>query len=590
MKKLLISRSESRVALLRRMIRNKLALHPNPPPRQREASRGEDERGTMIATAPLRTQVATTIAATAQATKGTRRTNGRNRLRESGSTKIERGSRKISMKEKTREDTTVRLPGLATTQARATMEGGIEDTSRSPTKERGEGVGTTRREGEEEKAAITHTTMARDSDTTTRAAIISDTGTPLGEFSLVRMASYNVPLLTFPLLKGPFLHVIDEIAQAMWLLVIYIVYGSGVAHFLLLAYTGQAFNKLVREVKSRRDKGLPLLAIPGGTKPCNTLDQFNYPAPPSWYEEAVKEWDQKEEQRTKNTGVTEEGGGITEEGGRGQEAQVPMEQGDMKTSWSVPPTAPAQQIGLSTISLAETGTFIPVNAPIPLFGYNTRVPQDITLSSIPKPLFAEVEVAGLGKGASKQPAAVEGGSEVTGEDKHVEMEEAERKDKETTQAGGNEDSSHPVGRTLATPTPTEISSQTEPVASTFLPVLDNRAPPTAGTPQGEPVIPQPDTEDDFDYDNYLDQLDKEEEEDMPGPVSANPLNEDFPLIAPGRQNKDVTGTDGQSLKDLLIGGVSWSAKEGVCVCVCMRACMCVRVYMYVCVCCVCVCV
>lgn len=51
-------------------------------------------------------------------------------------------------------------------------------------------------------------------------------------------------------------------------------------------------------VKDRRDRGEALLVTPKGNG-CNNLDQFNYPAPPSWYLEALEAYEEKEKEKEK---------------------------------------------------------------------------------------------------------------------------------------------------------------------------------------------------------------------------------------------------------------------------------------------------
>ena len=60
--------------------------------------------------------------------------------------------------------------------------------------------------------------------------------------------------------------------------------------------TAQQFNALAERVRKRREKGLPLLPTPK-IKPGDNLDQFNYPAPPSWYLEALEKWDEAQKER-----------------------------------------------------------------------------------------------------------------------------------------------------------------------------------------------------------------------------------------------------------------------------------------------------
>lgn len=49
-------------------------------------------------------------------------------------------------------------------------------------------------------------------------------------------------------------------------------------------------------VKDRRDRGEALMVTPRGNA-CNNLDQFNYPAPPSWYLEALDAYEEKEKEK-----------------------------------------------------------------------------------------------------------------------------------------------------------------------------------------------------------------------------------------------------------------------------------------------------
>ena len=60
--------------------------------------------------------------------------------------------------------------------------------------------------------------------------------------------------------------------------------------------TAQQFNALAAKVKKRREDGLPLLPQPNLDK-CGNLDQYNYPAPPSWYLEELEAWEKREKER-----------------------------------------------------------------------------------------------------------------------------------------------------------------------------------------------------------------------------------------------------------------------------------------------------
>ena len=65
-------------------------------------------------------------------------------------------------------------------------------------------------------------------------------------------------------------------------------------------------------VRKRREKGLSLLQTPK-MKPSDNLDEFNYPAPPSWYLEAVEKWEKEREEKDKAGAVGSQEGGA---GGR----------------------------------------------------------------------------------------------------------------------------------------------------------------------------------------------------------------------------------------------------------------------------------
>lgn len=60
--------------------------------------------------------------------------------------------------------------------------------------------------------------------------------------------------------------------------------------------TAKQFHSLASKVAKRREKGLSLLPNPDAPV-CNNLDQFNYPAPPSWYLDAVEMWEKKMKER-----------------------------------------------------------------------------------------------------------------------------------------------------------------------------------------------------------------------------------------------------------------------------------------------------
>ena len=70
--------------------------------------------------------------------------------------------------------------------------------------------------------------------------------------------------------------------------------------------TAQQFHALASKVKKRREDGLPLLPQPNLEK-CGNLDQYNYPAPPSWYLEELEAWEKREKEREEEEKAKKEG-------------------------------------------------------------------------------------------------------------------------------------------------------------------------------------------------------------------------------------------------------------------------------------------
>ena len=80
--------------------------------------------------------------------------------------------------------------------------------------------------------------------------------------------------------------------------------------------TAQDLRAQAENVRKRREKGLPLLQTPK-VKPSDNLDQFNYPATPSWYLEALERWEKEREG---------EGEGVGRDNGGGNETVDPNQQ------------------------------------------------------------------------------------------------------------------------------------------------------------------------------------------------------------------------------------------------------------------------
>ena len=103
--------------------------------------------------------------------------------------------------------------------------------------------------------------------------------------------------------------------------------------------TAHEFHSLADRVKKRREKGLSLLPTPK-MKASDNLDQFNYPAPPSWYLEAVEKW---------------------------QKANIPMEsERPGEQNGQVPPTMSAPPLQPPSTGLP------PTTKPPPLFPPSTQ--------------------------------------------------------------------------------------------------------------------------------------------------------------------------------------------------------------------------
>ena len=75
--------------------------------------------------------------------------------------------------------------------------------------------------------------------------------------------------------------------------------------------TAQQFHALASKVKKRREDGLPLLPQPNLDK-CGNLDQYNYPAPPSWYLEELEAWEKREKEREEEERKTKKEGTVVE--------------------------------------------------------------------------------------------------------------------------------------------------------------------------------------------------------------------------------------------------------------------------------------
>ena len=88
--------------------------------------------------------------------------------------------------------------------------------------------------------------------------------------------------------------------------------------------TAQQFHALASKVKKRREDGLPLLPQPNLDK-CGNLDQYNYPAPPSWYLEELGAWEKREKEREEEEKVKKEGS-VMESAEQGTTSQTNLDE------------------------------------------------------------------------------------------------------------------------------------------------------------------------------------------------------------------------------------------------------------------------
>ena len=96
--------------------------------------------------------------------------------------------------------------------------------------------------------------------------------------------------------------------------------------------TAQEAQAQVENFRKRREKGLSLLSTPN-VKPSDNLDQFNYPAPPSWYLDAVEKWEKQQQQQQERG----EGGGSLLQAGLATNPPLPPLQAGGLTAESVKP-------------------------------------------------------------------------------------------------------------------------------------------------------------------------------------------------------------------------------------------------------------
>ena len=345
--------------------------------------------------------------------------------------------------------------------------------------------------------------------------------------------------------------------------------------------TAQQFHSLVAKVVQRRERGLSLLPTPRNISACNNLDQFNYPAPPSWYLEAVEEWEQEKAKQTKGAAMEddrEEGEGGKEDGGSSSQDKAVDIEGE---------GAPGVEQGdAGKKDGSETTVAEGVSGDVAAVGVVSEVPIATTpTTTTTTPVSSEVDAgASSDRNVSEigNPAEVKTVSQVVDSSDSVISKTGEETKSDSR---GTETETVPTGavpalaaedgrrdavgerpnETSETPRATAVAGVSSASASKGATSMKQLLGlPSEKTPESKPVSSraahddnQSELEvDDFDYDQYLDQLDEEEEEVEPEQMDflLNPLSEDFPRVGPADKSSSKASRSksaGPSLKSLV---------------------------------------
>ena len=255
--------------------------------------------------------------------------------------------------------------------------------------------------------------------------------------------------------------------------------------------TARQFHFLASKVAKRRERGLSLLPNPD-VPICNNLDQFNYPAPPSWYLEAEELWEKKMKEREE--GRQQDGA----EKDLAQEASVSSGGDGVSSTGENRGTSPDPK---TLPSLMQLPLNLPLQQPLPLAQVSPSSQETVVQ---PVKDFTPVD---LSDEVHQPPEDMD--IEVSSQDEEEEINQLPPKDLDKN--GGEEENS-----SLLRPLPRKSIDSEQDV-------------------------------DDFDYDMYLDQLVDEEEEDDTG--GGPPLTGmDIPAVNPVTNKADRTTNS--SLKSL----------------------------------------
>lgn len=251
--------------------------------------------------------------------------------------------------------------------------------------------------------------------------------------------------------------------------------------------TARQFHFLASKVAKRRERGLSLLPNPDGPI-CNNLDQFNYPAPPSWYLEAVESWEKKMKEREDDSTVKE----------LAQETSIPLGgDGAVSSTGENRATSPDPK---KLPSLMQLPLNLPLQQPFPLV-QEAPSSQETVIQPV-----NEVTAVELSDEVHQPPEDMD--IEVSSQDEEEEINQQPPKDLDKGDKAEDKGDSR-----LSRPLPRKSIDSEQDV-------------------------------DDFDYDMYLDQLVDEEEEDESG--SGPSLNSS----AVNSVTKEPDSTTNPSLKSL----------------------------------------
>ena len=341
--------------------------------------------------------------------------------------------------------------------------------------------------------------------------------------------------------------------------------------------TAQQFHSLAAKVAQRRERGLSLLPTPRNISACNNLDQFNYPAPPSWYLEAVEEWDQERAKQTKVAAMEDKGESRGEGGGElrqdeamdidGDEAagvgqrdagkkdasEAAVAGGSLGVAGDIAAVGVVSEVSMATPTTAQVSSEMDVDT---CFDKNAPDPAKVStaplVESSDSVMFSRSETGGETKSDLKR---TETETPLTGPVPALAAEEGGNQEVGEQSKGASESSQ----ATAIVGIPTSAAQEGADAIKEKLPGVPlEKTPKTVPLPKvssgaaSDDNLSDPEV-DDFDYDKYLDQLDEEEDDVGKSDLLSNPLSEDFPRVGPADEKSTTKQgkSAGHSLKSLV---------------------------------------